>query len=106
MVMFMMDPGGLGGMDMSHQKRFSIGAGVSAAVVAIAIALLSDWGPLADQVPDAEAQTRALGMELLGRSMMIFETAGITILTAMIAATAVAIPVQNLASKIAKESSE
>ena len=27
MVMFMMDPGGLGGMDMSHQKRFSIGAG-------------------------------------------------------------------------------
>lgn len=106
MVMFMMDPGGLGGMDMSHQKRFSIGAGVSAAVVAIAIALLSDWGPLADQVPDAEAQTRALGMELLGRSMMIFETAGITILTAMIAATAVAIPVQNLASKNDKESSE
>ena len=48
----------------------------------------------------------ALGMELLGRSMMIFETAGITILTAMIAATAVAIPVQNLASKNDKESSE
>lgn len=47
MVMFMMDPGGLGGMDMSHQKRFSIGAGVSAAVVAIAVALLSDWGPAA-----------------------------------------------------------
>ncbi|MEA2117278.1 NADH-quinone oxidoreductase subunit J [Halovibrio sp. HP20-50] len=106
MVMFMMDPGGLGGMDMSHQKRFSIGAGVSAAVVAIAVALLSDWGPAAKQVVDAEAQTRALGMELLGRSMMIFETAGITILTAMIAATAVAIPVQNLASKRAKEASE
>ncbi|MDR5884953.1 NADH-quinone oxidoreductase subunit J [Vreelandella janggokensis] len=106
MVMFMMDPGGLGGMDMSHQKRFSIVAGVSAAVVAIAVALLSDWGPAAKQVVDAEAQTRALGMELLGRSMMIFETAGITILTAMIAATAVAIPVQNLASKRAKEASE
>lgn len=30
MVMFMMDPGGLGGMDMTHQKRFSIGAGVIA----------------------------------------------------------------------------
>jgi NADH:ubiquinone oxidoreductase subunit 6 (subunit J) len=79
MVMFMMDPGGLGGMDMSHQKRFSIGAGVSAAVVAIAVALLSDWGPAAEQVVDAEAQTRALGMEMLGRSMMIFETAAITI---------------------------
>ena len=106
MVMFMMDPGGLGGMDMSHQKRFSIGAGVSAAVVAIAVALLSDWGPAAEQVVDAEAQTRALGMELLGRSMMIFETAGITILTAMIAATAVEIPVQNLSSKDDKEASE
>lgn len=106
MVMFMMDPGGLGGMDMSHQKRFSIGAGVSAAVVAIAVALLSDWGPAAEQVADAEAQTRELGMELLGRSMMIFETAGITILTAMIAATAVAIPVKNLAGKDDKEASE
>ena len=106
MVMFMMDPGGLGGMDMSHQKRFSIGAGVSAAVVAIAVALLSDWGPVAEQVMDAEAQTRALGMELLGRSMMIFETAGITILTAMIAATAVAIPVINMASKDDKEAPE
>jgi NADH:ubiquinone oxidoreductase subunit 6 (subunit J) len=106
MVMFMMDPGGLGGMDMSHQKRFSIGAGVTAAVVAIAVALLSDWGPVAEQVMDAEAQTRALGMELLGRSMMIFETAGITILTAMIAATAVAISVKNLASKDDKEASE
>ena len=106
MVMFMMDPGGLGGMDMSHQKRFSIGAGVSAAVVAIAVALLSDWGPAAEQVVDAQAQTRALGMELLGRSMMIFETAGITILTAMIAATAVSIPVKKLASKDGKEASE
>ena len=106
MVMFMMDPGGLGGMDMSHQKRFSIGAGVSAAVVAIAVALLSDWGPAAEQVGDAQAQTRALGMELLGRSMMIFETAGITILTAMIAATAVSIPVKKLASKDGKEASE
>ena len=106
MVMFMMDPGGLGGMDMSHQKRFSIGAGVSAAVVAIAVALLSDWGPAAEQVADAEAQTRELGMELLGRSMMIFQTAGITILTAMIAATAVAIPVKNLAGKEDKEASE
>jgi NADH:ubiquinone oxidoreductase subunit 6 (subunit J) len=106
MVMFMMDPGGLGGMDMSHQKRFSIGAGVSAAVVAIAVALLSDWGPAAEQVVDAEAQTRALGMEMLGRSMMIFETAAITILTAMIAATAVAIPVINMASKDDKEAPE
>lgn len=93
MVMFMMDPGGLGGMDMTHQKRFSLSAGAGAAGVAIAVALLADWGPVTATAPDAGQQTRALGIELLGRSMLIFETAGVTILTAMIAATAVAIPV-------------
>ena len=106
MVMFMMDPGGLGGMDMTHQKRFSIGAGVVAGGAAIAVALLADWGPVTAEAPDAAMQTRELGMELLGRSMLIFETAGITILTAMIAATAVAIPVQTLASSGDKEDSE
>lgn len=39
--------------------------------------------------PTAE-QTERLGTEMLGRSMLVFETAGVTILTAMIAATAVA----------------
>jgi NADH:ubiquinone oxidoreductase subunit 6 (subunit J) len=43
--------------------------------------------------PAAAEQIRGLGTELLGRSMIIFETAGVTILTAMIAATAVAMPV-------------
>jgi NADH:ubiquinone oxidoreductase subunit 6 (subunit J) len=94
MVMFMMDPGGLGGMDMTHQKRFSIGAGITAAVVATTVGLLGDWGPVVDSAPAAAAQTRALGHELLGRSMLLFETAAVTILTAMIAATAVAIPVE------------
>jgi NADH:ubiquinone oxidoreductase subunit 6 (subunit J) len=47
-----------------------------------------------DVAPAAAAQTRALGIELLGRSMLLFETAAVTILTAMIAATAVAIPVE------------
>jgi len=106
MVMFMMDPGGMGGMDMTHQKRFSIGAGVVAAGVAIVVAFWSDWGPVTAEAPDAAMQTRALGMELLGRSMLIFETAGITILTAMIAATAVAIPVQTTANSADKEDTE
>ena len=92
MVMFMMDPGGLGGMDMTHQKRFSLGAGVGAAGVVVAVALLAEWGPTAAAAPDAGQQVRDLGIELLGRSMLVFETAGVTILTAMIAATAVAIP--------------
>jgi NADH-quinone oxidoreductase subunit J len=93
MVMFMMDPGGLGEMEMTHQKRLSILAGVAGALVTAGIALFTDWGTLGVTAPVAVEQTRALGTELLGRSMLIFETAGVTILTAMIAATAVAMPV-------------
>ena len=92
MVMFMMDPGGLGEMEMTHQKRLSILAGVAGALATAGIALFTDWGTLSVTVPAAAEQTRALGTELLGRSMLIFETAGVTILTAMIAATAVAMP--------------
>lgn len=91
MVMFMMDPGGMGGMDMTHQKRASIAAGTLAALGATAVAVGADWGQLVAVAPDAAQQTRELGKELMGRSMIIFETAGISILTAMIAATAVAI---------------
>ncbi len=91
MVMFMMDPGGLGEMDMKHQRRLSLGAGVAAFAGAIAVTLLADWGPVATEIPGAGEQVRLLGFELLGRSMLIFESAGLTILTAMIAATAVAV---------------
>lgn len=91
MVMFMMDPGGLGEMEMTHQKRLSLVAGFVAFAGALAVAVLYDWGPVVSVAPDAAQQTVDLGLELLGRSMLIFETAGITILTAMIAATAVAI---------------
>lgn len=91
MVMFMMDPGGLGEMDMTHQKRLSLIAGFISFVGAVAVAVFVDWGPIATTFPDAAQQTVDLGLELLDRSMLIFETAGITILTAMIAATAVAI---------------
>ncbi|TCJ15296.1 NADH-quinone oxidoreductase subunit J [Rubrobacter taiwanensis] len=91
MVMYMMDPGGLGQMDMSHQKRAAQAAGVLGALVAIGVALLTSWGPAANAAPGAAEQTRLLGIELMERSMLIFETAGVTILTAMIAATAAAI---------------
>jgi NADH-quinone oxidoreductase subunit J len=90
MVMFMMDPGGLGEMDMSHQKRASQVAGVLGAFAALGVAFLVDWGPVA-RVADPVDQLALLGTELLERSMLIFETAGVTILTAMVAATAVAI---------------
>ena len=90
MVMYMMDPGGLGGMDMTHQKRASQVAGALGALAALAIAFLADWGPIAPDVRPAE-QVYELGIEIMERSMLIFETAGVTILTAMIAATAIAI---------------
>jgi len=92
MVMFMMDPGGLGQMDMTHQKRLSIVAGVVAAAVVAVVAVLTPWGAPATSIPNPSEQLQGLGRELLGRSMLVFETAGITILTAMVAATAVAMP--------------
>jgi NADH-quinone oxidoreductase subunit J len=91
MVMYMMDPGGLGRMEMTHQKRPALAAGALAGLAAAAAVLLSAWGPLAAAAPSPDAQNRGLGRELLERSMLIFETAGVTILVAMVAATAIAI---------------
>jgi len=91
MVMFMMDPGGMGAMDMSHQKRLSLRAGGIGLVAALVVSWLPDWGPVASAIPDAGRQVELLGIELLGRSMFVFESAGLTILTSMIAATMVAI---------------
>jgi NADH-quinone oxidoreductase subunit J len=90
-VMYMMDPGGLGKMDMSHQKRPSKVAGVVAALAALAVVAFTDWDPIVARAPSPKAQARALGMELMERSMLIFETAGVAILVAMIAATTVAL---------------
>ena len=90
MVMYMMDPGGLGGMDMTHQKRASQVVGVLVALAALAVAFFTSWGPIASEVRPAQ-QVHDLGIEIMERSMLIFETAGVTILTAMIAAIAIAI---------------
>jgi NADH-quinone oxidoreductase subunit J len=90
MVMYMMDPGGLGEMDMSHQKRAANAAGVAATLAAVGVALMVDWGSVA-AAPRPVAQVHDLGIEILERSMLIFETAGVTILTAMVAATAIVI---------------
>jgi NADH:ubiquinone oxidoreductase subunit 6 (subunit J) len=91
MVMFMMDPGGLGEMDMTHQKRLSLSAGGIGLLASLLLVWLPDWGPVALSVPGAHEQAQALGRELLGRSMLVFQSAGLTILTAMVAATMVAI---------------
>jgi NADH-quinone oxidoreductase subunit J len=94
MVMFMMDPGGLGAMDMTHQKRLSLWAGGVGLVAALGLTWATDWSPAALSVPSAATQLELLGIELLNRSMFIFESAGLTILTAMVAATMVAIAPQ------------
>ncbi len=91
MVMYMMDPGGLGQMEMTHQKRTSYVAGIVGAAIAIGVTVFVDWGPVVAKAPSAIASTHDLGIELMTRSMLIFETTGFTILVAMIAATVVAI---------------
>jgi NADH-quinone oxidoreductase subunit J len=95
MIMYMMDPGGLGQMDMTHQRRAALGAGVvaglAAAALVLGLALGGAWGPIAGAAPNPSAQNHDLGIELMERSMLIFEIAGITILVAMVAATTVAI---------------
>lgn len=82
MVMFMMNPAGLNPMMMVHQHRLSIAAGIiSFAGMTLAV-LLSD---LPDHAVSRDAPViRELGTELLGNSMLIFETAGVTLLATMI----------------------
>jgi NADH-quinone oxidoreductase subunit J len=91
MVMYMMDPGGLGTMEMSHQKRLAVAAGAVAALAALSLAAAPVWGPVVVTAPEPARQVHDLGIELMGRSMLIFETTGLAILVAMVAATAVAI---------------
>ncbi|MBW6390898.1 NADH-quinone oxidoreductase subunit J [Billgrantia antri] len=82
MVMFMMNPAGLNPMKMVHQERVAIVVGVIAFVVLSAVAVLSEFpdAPLpAEHVP-----TISLGRELLGDSMLVFETAGVVLLTTMV----------------------
>ena len=91
MVMYMHNPGGLFSMDMSHQKRRSGAAGVVAALAALSLAVVPAWGPVVMTAPEPARQLHDLGIELMGRSLLIFETASLAILIAMVAATAMAI---------------
>lgn len=84
MVMFMMNPAGLNPMVMVHQHRFSVIAGIVAFAGLSAAVLLSDLP--ARVVPTEADVVRDLGHELLGPSMLIFETAGVTLLATMIGA--------------------
>ena len=69
--------------EMTEERRQSLAA--------LTLAVLPAWGPLVVTAPEPARQVHDLGIELMGRSMLIFETAGLAILLAMVAATAVAI---------------
>jgi NADH-quinone oxidoreductase subunit J len=82
MVMFMPDPGGLMGMDMTHDKRRSAGVAAAAGVALAAIAVATDWP--ARVVGTSAPDVRAIGFEVMGRSMLTFLFAATTILFTMI----------------------
>lgn len=88
MVAFMMNPAGLNPMTMVHQHRVAIAAGWVAFAGLAAVALV---GAFPDRpAPEDASFTAELGRELLGDSMLVFETAGVTLLATMIGAIALA----------------
>lgn len=88
MIMFMMNPAGLNPMTMVHQHRTSVVAGGVAFLGLAAVALFTQFP--AATAPHAATATAALGEELLGDSMLVFETAGVTLLATMIGSLAIA----------------
>ena len=88
MVMFMMNPAGLNPMVMVHQNRIAAGAGIVAFVALAGVGLV---GQFPDRpAPEPAAATAQLGTELLGDSMLVFQTAGVALLSTMIGAIAIA----------------
>jgi NADH:ubiquinone oxidoreductase subunit 6 (subunit J) len=88
MVAFMMNPAGLNPMSMVHQPRIAAGAGIALFAI-LAAAILPAEFP-APPAPAPADVTAAIGHELMGPSMLIFETAGVTLLAGMIAVMAIA----------------
>jgi NADH:ubiquinone oxidoreductase subunit 6 (subunit J) len=88
MVMFMMNPAGLNPMWMVHQHRVAVAAGAGSFVVLASLPFLVDFPDR--PAPQPQEATADLGTELLGGSMLVFQTAGVTLLSAMIGAVVVA----------------
>ena len=88
MVMLMMNPAGLNPMTMVHQHRTSIAAGVVAFVALAGIGVLVDFPHAPARQTPAEV-TVELGVEELGDSMLVFQTAGAALLATMIGGIAV-----------------
>lgn len=82
MVMFMADPGGLMGMDMTHDKRRSAGVAVGVTLVLVAVTVATDW-PASVMEGDGR-DIEQIGFEVMGRSLFTFLFAGVTILFSMV----------------------
>lgn len=88
MVMFMPDPGGRMGMDMTHQKRT---AGAFAAAVAIGLATLAavvDWPQAGGGANPVDVVQ--IGYRVMGSSMVVFLFAGVVLMFTMVGATMLA----------------
>jgi len=88
MVMFMMNPAGLNPMVMVHQHRTAIAAGIAAFLILSGATLVTEFPN--KPAKETSLATEQLGTELLGESMLVFETAGVALLATMIGAVAVA----------------
>lgn len=86
MVAFMMNPAGLNPMEMIHQPRVAIVVGVAAAGLLGLVAVLADLQEVALVAP--EDTIRALGHELMGGSMLLMQTVGVTLVATMVGAVA------------------
>ena len=84
MIAFMMNPAGLNPMMMVHQHRLSIAFGVVGGAVLAMVGMAGDF-PVRKMENSADLLGR-LGSEMLGDSMLIFETAGIALLATMLGA--------------------
>ena len=84
MVMFMADPGGLMGMDMSHDKRRSAATAVLVTMALGAVAIATDWPSSVAGASAAGRDIEQIGFEVMGRSMFTFLFAGMTILFSMV----------------------
>jgi len=84
MVAFMMNPAGLNPMNMTHQPRLAAVAGWAAFAGGAAVAWRSNFPDR--PLPAGKAVIAELGTELMGRSMLMFETAGVALVATMIGA--------------------
>ena len=89
MVGFMMNPAGLNPMMMVHQHRTAIVAGVIAFLSLATVGVVADF-PDRPATQDEAEVTFELGIEELGDSMLVFQSAGAVLLATMIGTIAIA----------------